>query len=79
MFTQYFHLILFIIFIYFYYLNLLIFYYLYCNFNGIKCYELYGCMHYIIIIIRTFIKCHKSRNIHLEALYMSIYTCVVEL
>ena len=33
----------------------------------------------IIIIIRTFIKRHKSGNIHSEALYMSIYTCVVEL
>ena len=32
-----------------------------------------------IIIIRTFIKRHKSRNIHSEALYMSMYTCVVEL
>ena len=27
-----------------------------------------------IIIIRTFIKRHKSRNIHSEALYMSTYT-----
>ena len=33
----------------------------------------------IIIIIRTFIKRHKSRHIHSEALYMSKYTCVVEL
>ena len=33
----------------------------------------------IIIIRRTFIKRHKSRNIHSEALYMSIYTRVVEL
>ena len=36
----------------------------------------------IIIIIRrrrTFIKRHKSRDIHSEALYISIYTCVVEL
>ena len=35
-----------------------------------------------IIIIRrrrTFIKRHKSGNIHSEALYMSRYTCVVEL
>ena len=28
----------------------------------------------IIIIIRTFIKRHKSGNIHSEALYMSMYT-----
>ena len=27
-------------------------------------------MQKIIIIIRTFIKCHKSRSIHSEALYM---------
>ena len=33
----------------------------------------------IIVIRRTFIKCHKSRNIHSEGLYMSTYTCVVEL
>ena len=33
----------------------------------------------IIRIIRTFIKRHKSGNIHSEALYMSIYICVVEL
>ena len=32
-----------------------------------------------IIRRRTFIKRHKSRNIHSEALYMSKYTCVVEL
>ena len=31
------------------------------------------------IIIIIFIKRHKSRNIHSEALYMSMYTCVVEL
>ena len=29
----------------------------------------------LIIIIRTFIKRHKSRNINSEALYMSIYMC----
>ena len=33
----------------------------------------------MIIIIRTFIKRHKSRHIHSEALYMSKYICVVEL
>ena len=33
----------------------------------------------IIITRRTFIKRHKSRNIHSDALYMSMYTCVVEL
>ena len=33
----------------------------------------------LIIIRRTFIKRHKSGNIHSEVLYMSMYTCVVEL
>ena len=32
----------------------------------------------MIIRRRTFIKRHKSRRIHSEALYMSMYTCVVE-
>ena len=36
-------------------------------------------MYGIILIIRTFIERHKSRHIHLEAQYMSKYTCVVEL
>ena len=30
-------------------------------------------------IVESLLKSHKSGNIHSEALYMSIYTCVVEL
>ena len=35
-------------------------------------------VYYNIIIIRTFIKRHQSRNFHSEALYMSKYRCVIE-